>query len=190
MLKKIISSAFAFVVLFISPQITNADINVWFEPNPLNISVGNTFTVNLFGTGGQTDYFNNWGLKLDYDHNLINFDSAVNDSDFHLILGLQKSGDTISGQSMLPIGFPADGLFATLSFSCLGPGLSSLGISSGESYGFSFDLYQYITGELVSSEHRIWSSVPDTITQSVPEPAAMLLLGLGLMGLAGVRRKM
>ena len=190
MMKKLsIPSVLALLALIMCPQNTIADISIWFEPDPMNVSVGDTFTVNLFGSGGQDDYFNNWGLQLDYDHNLLSFDSAASDSDFNLIMGIQKSGDIISGQAMLPHGFPADGLFATLTFSCLGPGTSTVGFSSGQSHGFDFTLYD-LMGEPASTVFRAWSYAQETVNQSIPEPATMLLLGLGLVGLAGARRKM
>lgn len=45
-----------------------------------------------------------------------------------------------------------------------------------------------VTGVLVFSSHAE-GSVQNEPNQTVPEPATMLLLGLGLVGLAGVRRK-
>lgn len=63
--KNLISVVFALLVLILSPPITDADISLWFEPNPMNVSVGNTFTLDLYGSAGQGDYFNDWGLKLD-----------------------------------------------------------------------------------------------------------------------------
>lgn len=44
-------------------------------------------------------------------------------------------------------------------------------------------------GSTTGAEYNSWILVPDTVT-TTPEPTTLLLLGLGLIGLAGVRRRM
>jgi hypothetical protein len=87
------------------------------------------------------------------------------------------------------------------------PGMTSGGSSTGELdarpynfYGVHYEFSLPVNAGVVvtsaefnvymSSSTQIFGVGPNIPTDVVPEPATMLLLGLGLIGLAGVRRKM
>ncbi len=85
-----------------------------------------------------------------------------------------------------------DVLLATLSFTALDAGTGSLhvlGLTDNLFYGLAYEIDTIIPGW-----YDIDASLDITINSSpgvpVPEPAAIFLIGSGLAGLAGVRRKL
>ena len=76
---------------------------------------------------------------------------------------------------------PSEFILAELTFHCLGAGVSDISIDGS-------DPYLTLGNELGNMFDVITLGEPLTISQT-PEPATMLLLGTGLLGLAGFRRK-
>ncbi|NIA09523.1 MAG: PEP-CTERM sorting domain-containing protein [Nitrospiraceae bacterium] len=172
---------YAILVPTLAYGIPTVDIDLL---NP-TINVGDSFVINVTAHG-VTDFDPLFGF---YDEFLsFNF-NVVTPSEF-VFNGATVNPSFNDDSALFPDvaghvfpGITGDNIFlASLDFSALTGGDFSLGISSDISVGQG--LFTLFYGPL-----DITTSIPLTVNTPVPEPSTILLVSAGLIGLAGIRKK-
>jgi hypothetical protein len=148
------------------------------NPNPFGITTASlvtgtaSFNALLADPGGVLNYFTpGSAMALDFQVGTFSFDSASpTDSFFDMTFGL--SGDQLTNMSLV-VGTGTDnwGLDIVYDF----PGGANVFSMTDTNFNFGV-----VTGEIAAV------SGPGT---AVPEPATLMLLGIGLIGLLAVARK-
>lgn len=162
-----------------------ATVMVSFDPQSKVAPLGSTFNINVTADIVPGEALVGWGFDLLYDSTQLQLNSASTSPYWDLIpFGANSlTALLLPGSTSPDPGLSGDDvLLATLNFTCLGIGTSTLDIfvtPQDPTQGFmTFD-----------EKYAQWQSSPGNVDQVVPEPSTVLLLSTGLAGVVWISRK-
>ncbi len=185
-MKKFFLLLIPLVVLLLFGAGNTLALTVGFDPLNKKASTGSTFDINITANVTASEALVGWGFGLLYSPAQLKLNTVSTSSYWDLIS--DPSSSSLSALLLPGPTSPDPGLsgsnllLATLNFTCLGPGVSSLDISvdpSDDTQGFmTFD-----------GKYAKWESMAGTVEQVVPEPGTFLLLGFGLAGVCLLKKR-
>lgn len=178
---------------------------LWFEPADRLFDVGDTFTIDLYADIDANDAIMGFGFDLSFDAG-TSFVSGPGDSGsaltftsftpnsmsgFSYDLLYDSDGDTISG-FLEPFDPDVSGnslKLGSFEFTAFSLCTESI-LLSADDIGTSFSVEGLVPGSTASHTDSILPNNPTASATPIPEPATLLLVSCGLVGFAGLRKKL
>ncbi len=187
------------LLLSVSVASALATTYLYFHPIDQLYDVGDTLTYDIYADIDPVDAIMGFGFDLSFDDgstfisgpgtsgSYLTFDSFAANTDYFYYDQLFDDGDTISGwRTWGESDLSGTGIkLGTFQFTAFALGTETITLGAD-------DLGLSGTEGLVQGAIGGVAFMPNTPTATaspVPEPATMLLVGTGLAGLAGIRRK-